>query len=173
MARFYYAAANTNNTASRRKHKNPYLHPEEEAPNALSRPIIIEAAPSILAFSRTKEEQVYTEIQTNMENKMLQELTMGEINMRRYLVSLKIGDQGDCVRIDQVVEATIKRDMAKRDVLMNHLKTTQQDPSRHPAEKYYAYYSDHPAHDHITHKHFSRKPVLEERAHHTRIMHAW
>jgi len=97
-------------------------HTQKEGPRALARPTIVRAAPSILAFSMAREEEEYTKIQNAREPEAIRELSMGEINMRRYLVSVMIGDQGDCERIDSVVQSTIDRDRAKRSALLAHLK---------------------------------------------------
>ena len=116
---------------------------KEKITHALTRPVVIHAAASILAFSKDKEQAVYTHIQDAEEQSLIQDMTMSEINIRRYLISLKLGDQGDCMRIDSVVKDTIARDVNKRDAIKDHLKAVQSNPdlaARYTAEDYLAYY---------------------------------
>jgi hypothetical protein len=124
-------------SAKRHKEKDQISH-------ALTRPIVIQAAASILAFSKDKEEAAYTHIQDVQEETLLRDMTMSEINIRRYLISLKLGDQGDCMKIDSAVQDTINRDMNKREAILDHLKAAKSNPAlaaRYTADDYMAYYS--------------------------------
>jgi hypothetical protein len=101
----------------------------KDEPSAFTRPFIIQAAASIKAFSSDVEDKIYTEIQTAKEEEVLKDMSMSEINIRRYLVSLKIGDQGDCASIDKEVQTTIDRDYIKRDALIEHVKINGELPN--------------------------------------------
>jgi len=102
----------------------------------LSRPVIVDAAPSVLEFSTTREETMYTNIQNAAKPRKVRELSMSEIYLRRFLVALQIGDQGDCDQIDTVVQETIARDSERRS------KFIKSHPNATQAEMYAYYFGE-------------------------------
>lgn len=99
---------------------------EENVPNALSRIIVIQGSiTAIKMHDRSVEEQMYTSIHNKDDENIA--LKWSEINLRRYMSGIAMGDQGDSASIDakvyQEIEDEIKQN--QMNMMMKKNKNTK------------------------------------------------
>ncbi len=83
----------------------------------MSRPLVLSGAESLEMYSADVEASVYAKVQSAAKAVDRFDLAISEVNIRRFMAGMAIGDQGDCNSIEDIVEHAIAEDLEKTKIV--------------------------------------------------------